>query len=1213
MAKPLVNYAPVQLVLSGQSANFNPTLTQGTGVSWSGTNLPNGAGVNTTGGSITGTLSTLGKWETELIATNADGVFRLKVPFIVYSSIVTVNSGWLADPANQHDDGWKIEGGSVNNSHKIFRLAQDVTSTKTAFWIADANVYLDLNGYAIHYGSNSTTDEFGVGMYTSEYFTATTYISPSQTTTIANRSDPLNCAVFNGSIINDGTGNRSHGICCHRSYGLLVAEIIISTAGKDSCAIYSHFTQNGGLQVINNQLYSNLTDTFNRHSGPACLQSSAGAVYAENNLISGQNSSINCNSSSVIRRNVLSHAGAFTNGYGVWLYRTSNVQAYDNIIVPTNGRGILLNGYGTTQNNSFTNNVILHMEEGNGEFGNNLNPPAYRLRYTTSNNLFSGNTTLGIAGGIHCAASSIYLSTYVGAVEDVVKDNNCTVICEGSISTTNYAQPITLEGCGADKNGTTVTRGSICNVNNNTFKSNAFMIRTEGYDGFTVQETPLENNTFEWVDANTALSGFFATVDTKLVELGLKSGVNAAANTAIDAAYAIASHVSGVSLQTSKAFWYTKFISHDGTLSYVDLLNSTYGADVDPETYSYASSTLSAGSARYREGITQEVQVLLNGSPVANTVLTVTTTDGDTYEVTTDGSGMADFKFFNFAIEKANPAGSPFTTRSITSSTITLGGDSAIVNHSNIPATVSLQPSPPTPPVNTLAPVLSGTPTEGQTLSCTSGDWDYSPTYTYQWYKNVTNSTSGGTLISGAILSTYTLTSSEIGLYIYCVITATNSDGSVTANSSILGPVLPISNLTNPQVVTYSTARFNGTITNLTIARPTGVTSGELLILFTNCSSTISVTSSGFTRLGLKGSDNDISRLSAFYRVAGASEPTGYVLACNGPSTFMNAGLIRVSGALNPSGNPIECVSGGGTANPSIAPSVTPSDATSLVIRAVSVGRQNGYISATPATQIFINSINNEFPHLAASWENCDNTPSLTANFTQPNGREYAAFSIAIAPAVVVPQNITAPSIFGLNIEGQTLQSTQGFWNYGNTYGYQWYRNSISGTSGSSGVTGQTSSTYNLTSIDIDKYLYCEVSASNSAGSSSVLSDIAGPIASSGLPPVNSGSPVINGILTVGESLYCTSGVWINSPDFYTYQWYRNTFNSNSNGITIGDAIYSGYALTNNEVGQYMYCVVNASNEKGEAQQPSNVLGIVSATPTISTVTPRIIMYHPLR
>lgn len=87
-------------------------------------------------------------------------------------------------------------------------------------------------------------------------------------------------------------------------------------------------------------------------------------------------------------------------------------------------------------------------------------------------------------------------------------------------------------------------------------------------------------------------------------------------------------------------------------------------------------------------------------------------------------------------------------------------------------------------PVNTVAPVLSGTASVGQTLSVTTGTWTGTPTptYTYVWKADTT-------VISGATASTYVLTSGETGKTITVVVTATNEQAAVNATSNALGPV----------------------------------------------------------------------------------------------------------------------------------------------------------------------------------------------------------------------------------------------------------------------------------------------------------------------------------------------------------------------------------------------------------------------------------------
>lgn len=82
-------------------------------------------------------------------------------------------------------------------------------------------------------------------------------------------------------------------------------------------------------------------------------------------------------------------------------------------------------------------------------------------------------------------------------------------------------------------------------------------------------------------------------------------------------------------------------------------------------------------------------------------------------------------------------------------------------------------------PVNTVAPVVSGTATVGQTLSTTNGTWTGAPapTFTYQWQRSGSN-------IGGATSNTYVIQSADVGSTLRCVVTATNAVGIVSANSN---------------------------------------------------------------------------------------------------------------------------------------------------------------------------------------------------------------------------------------------------------------------------------------------------------------------------------------------------------------------------------------------------------------------------------------------
>jgi hypothetical protein len=94
--------------------------------------------------------------------------------------------------------------------------------------------------------------------------------------------------------------------------------------------------------------------------------------------------------------------------------------------------------------------------------------------------------------------------------------------------------------------------------------------------------------------------------------------------------------------------------------------------------------------------------------------------------------------------------------------------------------------SPSEPPVNTVAPALSGTFAEGQTVTCSTGTWTGNPvpTYTYQWYVD-------GVAESGATSDSLVIPSTAKGKSLYCRVTATNTAGSANADSNTVTVAYP--------------------------------------------------------------------------------------------------------------------------------------------------------------------------------------------------------------------------------------------------------------------------------------------------------------------------------------------------------------------------------------------------------------------------------------
>jgi hypothetical protein len=86
-----------------------------------------------------------------------------------------------------------------------------------------------------------------------------------------------------------------------------------------------------------------------------------------------------------------------------------------------------------------------------------------------------------------------------------------------------------------------------------------------------------------------------------------------------------------------------------------------------------------------------------------------------------------------------------------------------------------------TPPKNTMAPEITGTPKVGKTLSCSNGTWTGSTpiTYTRQWLRN-------GSPIAGATGAGYVTKVADKGKSLSCRVTAKNVAGQATKVSAVV-------------------------------------------------------------------------------------------------------------------------------------------------------------------------------------------------------------------------------------------------------------------------------------------------------------------------------------------------------------------------------------------------------------------------------------------
>jgi hypothetical protein len=157
-----------------------------------------------------------------------------------------------------------------------------------------------------------------------------------------------------------------------------------------------------------------------------------------------------------------------------------------------------------------------------------------------------------------------------------------------------------------------------------------------------------------------------------------------------------------------------------------------------------------------------------NRAAELNAIATALGSDPSTHDttITTAPAGL----------QPGNPANSRFTNDILAVVNAGKGGN---LTNAAMAAAITAGLANEIPPVNTAAPVVSGTGTVGLTLSCTSGTWQYSPTYAYQWLR-------GGATIAGATAATYLLQAADSTTSVSCRVTATNAAGATPATSNAI-------------------------------------------------------------------------------------------------------------------------------------------------------------------------------------------------------------------------------------------------------------------------------------------------------------------------------------------------------------------------------------------------------------------------------------------
>ncbi len=457
--------------------------------------------------------------------------------------------------------------------------------------------------------------------------------------------------------------------------------------------------------------------------------------------------------------------------------------------------------------------------------------------------------------------------------------------------------------------------------------------------------------------------------------------------------------------------------------------------------------------------------------------------------------------------------------------------------------------APPEPPVAVTAPVVSGgssgKASVGETLSCSQGTWKGTLplTYTYKWFHD------GKEAISGATSSQYKVVSEDETHKLSCRVTAANSGGEATQESSnsLLVPGTAPVNSEAPSVLGMDAV-------NETLTCDPGRWSGSPPITYEY-------------RWFRNGAE-----------VAMETGPT-FIVQPNDEGQKLRCKVIAVNNLGKAEASSAE-VKIAGTLKNTAPPVVTPESAKLGTVLKCSEGAWNESASELKFRYEWLR----EDEPIAGATTHEYKVASADVKhllycrvFATNAGKEEAqGLSQAIpVPGSSPPVNESLPEVQGTPaLLGHTLTCSDGTWTNGpESYVFQWMREQTP-------ITSATSQSYEVKPADEGHWVTCRVIAINTEGPSepaeSVLANVPGeaptPIRA---PEIEGGTPTPH----VGESLTCLHGEWKGAPTpTFTYAWYRE--GSEKLASTIA------YTIAAADRGHTLSCVVTASN----SEAPSGVM-----------------------
>jgi uncharacterized repeat protein (TIGR01451 family) len=417
----------------------------------------------------------------------------------------------------------------------------------------------------------------------------------------------------------------------------------------------------------------------------------------------------------------------------------------------------------------------------------------------------------------------------------------------------------------------------------------------------------------------------------------------------------------------------------------------------------------------------------------------------------------------------------------------------------------------PTGPTYSVVPTISGTATEGQTLSTTAGTWSPAPTSTtYQWRRCDSNGLFC-TDIASATGSTYTLLAADAGKRVRVKVTVTSgAAGTSSVVSSSTATILPLAPVNAGVPAITGTAQLGQTLVATTGTWTSALTPAYAYQWQRCAPACVDIS-------GANGSSYSLTNpgdVGSTLKVKVTATNTG------GSATATSAATSAVLQAPAPVNTVLPVISGTAMA----ATTLNVGTGTWTGVAPINYSYQWQTCSSSGVSCVPLAGQTST----AYAVQNSDVGNRLRVVVTGTNSGGANSVNTAVT-SVVVPQppvSTASPTISGTAAVGQTLTITSsGTWTgYAPiTYAYSWQSCDASGANCST-IGGASTNSYTVASSDQGKTIRGAVIATNGGGSRTAAST-----ASSVVPTVSGGSGGSGGSAGSGGS--SGGGGGAGSPD----------------------------------------------------------------------------------